>query len=181
MDHTVPSNKPTGSAHKSTVADKPIHPASFYGGQPTQRPPPLPSRPAAFGSSTTSFYFSDSSQNKHSSSPFREPELVPDDDPIPGLTTDLALPAPFPPDDTTTQWVSATAPSWTPSVQEWTAYSPGPWPAATAGSWAGSGSRGRRSSGTGPSTRRHGWWPSNEVGGTANRCESPCSSSPSGT
>ena len=61
-----------------------------------------------------------------------DPARVPDDDPIPGLTTDLALPAPFPPDDTTTQWGSATAPSWTPSVQEWTDYSPGPWPAATA-------------------------------------------------
>ncbi|ETW86564.1 hypothetical protein HETIRDRAFT_306078, partial [Heterobasidion irregulare TC 32-1] len=127
-----PSAPCASRARTPACRDKPIHPASFYGGQPTKRPPPLPSRPAAFGSSTTSFYFSDSSQNKHSSSPFREPELVPDDDPVPGLAADLALPAPLPPDDTTTQWGSGTAPSWTPSVQEWTDYSPGPWPAATA-------------------------------------------------
>ncbi|KAH9033483.1 hypothetical protein EDB85DRAFT_2289382 [Lactarius pseudohatsudake] len=56
----------------------PIPPTTFYGNQvQSQRPPPLPNRPAApaLGSASTSHYTIQASEK----SPFREPELVQDD------------------------------------------------------------------------------------------------------
>ncbi|KAF8262779.1 hypothetical protein EI94DRAFT_1808258 [Lactarius quietus] len=64
-----------------------IPPTTFYGTQPqSQRPPPLPNRPAApaLGSASTGHYTIQASEK----SPFREPELVPDDANQPALGTD---------------------------------------------------------------------------------------------
>ena len=63
-----------------------IPPSTFYGTQSqSQRPPPLPNRPAApaLGSASTGHYTIQASEK----SPFREPELVPDDSDQPALET----------------------------------------------------------------------------------------------
>ena len=75
------------SGHRSTPeAVASIPPSKFYGSQSqSQRPPPLPNRPAApaLGSASTGHYTIQASEK----SPFREPELVPDDSDQPALET----------------------------------------------------------------------------------------------
>jgi ubiquitin carboxyl-terminal hydrolase 25/28 len=94
-----------------------IPPSTFYGTQSqSQRPPPLPNRPAApaLGSSSTAHYTIQASEK----SPFREPELVPDDSEQPALET-------YPSDQGSRPFVYDT----TPSLGDgWGNIQEGPWP-----------------------------------------------------
>ncbi|KAI0045879.1 cysteine proteinase [Auriscalpium vulgare] len=98
-------------------AGTPVAPASFYGTQ-AQNPPPLPDRPSgALGSASTNFLMMPPNQEPYNPefSPFREPELIPDDEQmeeIPKLTAEAdTAPRPFSydstpstMDDVTTSW-----------------------------------------------------------------------------
>src|SRR6266702_1343470 len=95
-----------------------IPPSTFYGNQPqSQRPPPLPNRPAApaLGSASTGHYTIQAPEK----SPFREPELVPDD-------SDQPAPEDYSTDQGGRPFVFNTPPreeGWGGGIQE------GPWPA----------------------------------------------------
>ncbi|KAI0066711.1 cysteine proteinase [Artomyces pyxidatus] len=131
MDNSDPRKSPPSDQHGKAKPDPPpvqmasVPPASFYGTS-SQRPPPLPDRPATLGSSNTQFYVTNPSPSAELS-PFREPELVPDDESMPDFTklADVEDTAPRPfqfdtytPRDNTDAWATG----WQSD--------PGPWSAA---------------------------------------------------
>ncbi|THH10524.1 hypothetical protein EW146_g8349, partial [Bondarzewia mesenterica] len=112
-------NKSATSSTNRDATNKSISPTTFYGTQ-SQNPPPLPSRPTAVGSSTTSYYFSSAPSQSKDSSPFREPELVSEDDHMPALASEQdTIPRPFQtyeqtPStmDTSTDWTESARAGW---------------------------------------------------------------------